>query len=179
MAAHSKRRWSPRRRKIPSSIENYLRVLGLLYLFIGLFIFVRRWNAPRADAFLHFLPGLIYPVQLPLQRQAEFLRLRLFIGAAWWRCCCSPPCWCISRWCSRNAVARCGRSWQPFIAFPPRSWRCTSSSPPARWISCRHLARATGWTRLNRSTWGCILSWPRSFSFSVFVALLAECCASN
>ena len=35
----------------PSSLENYLRVTGLVYLFIGLFIFVRRWNAPRA---LHF-----------------------------------------------------------------------------------------------------------------------------
>jgi len=30
----------------PASIENYLRVVGLLYLFIGLFIFARRWNAP-------------------------------------------------------------------------------------------------------------------------------------
>lgn len=35
----------------PLSIENYLRAIGLLYLFIGLFIFVRRWNAPRA---VHF-----------------------------------------------------------------------------------------------------------------------------
>jgi two-component system NtrC family sensor kinase len=32
----------------PSSLENYLRITALLYLFIGLFIFVRRWNAPRA-----------------------------------------------------------------------------------------------------------------------------------
>src|ERR1700691_3758093 len=38
----------------PSSIENYLRVLGLLYLFIGLFIFVRRWNAARAIHFYIF-----------------------------------------------------------------------------------------------------------------------------
>src|SRR6201993_96343 len=35
----------------PISVENYLRLVGLLYLFIGLFIFIRRWNAPRA---LHF-----------------------------------------------------------------------------------------------------------------------------
>ncbi len=38
----------------PTSIENYLRVVGLLYLFIGLFIFVRRWNAPRAVHFYVF-----------------------------------------------------------------------------------------------------------------------------
>ncbi len=38
----------------PASIENYLRVVGLLYLFIGLFIFVRRWNAPRAVHFYIF-----------------------------------------------------------------------------------------------------------------------------
>ena len=37
-----------------SSIENYLRITALLYLFIGLFIFVRRWNAPRAIHFYVF-----------------------------------------------------------------------------------------------------------------------------
>ncbi len=38
----------------PASIENYLRIVGLLYLFIGLFIFIRRWNAPRAVHFYIF-----------------------------------------------------------------------------------------------------------------------------
>ena len=38
----------------PASIETYLRFVGLLYLFIGLFIFVRRWNAPRAVHFYIF-----------------------------------------------------------------------------------------------------------------------------
>jgi PAS domain S-box-containing protein len=38
----------------PASIENYLRIVGLLYLFIGLFIFIRRWNAPRAVHFYVF-----------------------------------------------------------------------------------------------------------------------------
>ena len=38
----------------PSSIENYLRLTALLYLFIGLFIFVKRWNAPRAVHFYIF-----------------------------------------------------------------------------------------------------------------------------
>ena len=38
----------------PASIENYVRVVGLLYLFIGLFIFARRWNAPRAVHFYVF-----------------------------------------------------------------------------------------------------------------------------
>jgi two-component system, NtrC family, sensor kinase len=38
----------------PASIENYGRFVGLLYLFIGLFIFVRRWNAPRAVHFYIF-----------------------------------------------------------------------------------------------------------------------------
>jgi two-component system NtrC family sensor kinase len=36
------------------SIENYLRVVGLLYLFIGLFIFARRWSATRAVHFYIF-----------------------------------------------------------------------------------------------------------------------------
>jgi two-component system, NtrC family, sensor kinase len=38
----------------PASIEGYERVVGLLYLFIGLFIFIRRWNAPRAVHFYIF-----------------------------------------------------------------------------------------------------------------------------
>ena len=38
----------------PSSIENYLRVTGLVYLFIGFFIFARRWTAPRAVHFYIF-----------------------------------------------------------------------------------------------------------------------------
>jgi PAS domain S-box-containing protein len=38
----------------PLATENYLRAVGLLYLFIGLFIFVRRWNAPRAVHFYIF-----------------------------------------------------------------------------------------------------------------------------
>ena len=38
----------------PASIENYLRVVGVLYLFIGLFIFYRRWNATRAVHFYVF-----------------------------------------------------------------------------------------------------------------------------
>ena len=37
-----------------ASTENFLRVTGLLYLFIGLFIFARRWNAPRAVHFYVF-----------------------------------------------------------------------------------------------------------------------------
>lgn len=40
--------------KNPNSIENYLRLTALLYLAIGLFIFVRRWNAPRAIHFYVF-----------------------------------------------------------------------------------------------------------------------------
>ena len=38
----------------PVATENYLRVVGLLYLFIGLFIFIRRWNARRAVDFYIF-----------------------------------------------------------------------------------------------------------------------------
>ncbi|HWZ56865.1 MAG TPA: ATP-binding protein [Verrucomicrobiae bacterium] len=38
----------------PASIENYLSVVGVLYLFIGLFIFARRWNAARAVHFYVF-----------------------------------------------------------------------------------------------------------------------------
>jgi two-component system NtrC family sensor kinase len=38
----------------PLGAENFLRVVGLVYLLIGLFIFMRRWNAPRAVHFYLF-----------------------------------------------------------------------------------------------------------------------------
>jgi PAS domain S-box-containing protein len=38
----------------PLSIENYLRVVGVIYLLIGVFVFVRRWNAARATHFYTF-----------------------------------------------------------------------------------------------------------------------------
>src|SRR2546429_333549 len=38
----------------PLATESYLRIVGLLYLVIGLFIFIRRWNAPRAVHFYVF-----------------------------------------------------------------------------------------------------------------------------
>ena len=38
----------------PLTTENYLRAVGLVYLFIGLFIFIRRWSAPRAVHFYVF-----------------------------------------------------------------------------------------------------------------------------
>ena len=38
----------------PTSIENYARAVGVIFLFIGLFIFARRWNAPRAVHFYVF-----------------------------------------------------------------------------------------------------------------------------
>ena len=42
---------------VPASnppFQDYIRLVGLLYLFIGLFIFARRWNAPRAVHFYVF-----------------------------------------------------------------------------------------------------------------------------
>ena len=38
----------------PALIDNYLRVAGLLFLFIGFFILWKRWNAPRAIHFYVF-----------------------------------------------------------------------------------------------------------------------------
>src|SRR5260370_479560 len=38
----------------PLATENYLRIVGLLYLFIGLFIFIRRLNSPPAVHFFFF-----------------------------------------------------------------------------------------------------------------------------
>ena len=64
----------------PASIENYERVVGLLYLFIGLFIFIRRWNAPRAVHFYVFCLVSFILYLVPLQREAGRFRLGRFIG---------------------------------------------------------------------------------------------------
>src|SRR5258705_13199171 len=41
----------------PLATENYLRIVGLLYLFIGLFIFIRPRERPPPVRLLRFLPG--------------------------------------------------------------------------------------------------------------------------
>jgi len=58
-ARNSKPHCSPRRGKA-SGNRDYLRIVGLLYLFIGCSFFIRRWNAPRARALLRFLPSLFH-----------------------------------------------------------------------------------------------------------------------
>ena len=106
----------------PSSIENYLRVTALLYLFIGLFIFVRRWNAPRAIHFYVFCLVSFILYSFHYSGKAEFVRLDRSTGATWWRCCCSRRCWCTSRWCFRSAAEPVAEACWRFTACRRLCW---------------------------------------------------------
>ena len=112
-----------------------MRVLGLLYLFIGLFIFVRRWNAPRA---IHFY--IFCLVSFVLYSFHYSGKLNSFDWIIYWAnvvaLLLQPAMLVHFALVFPNGAARCGPSWLPFIAFLWRCSRCTCSSLPARWISC-------------------------------------------
>ena len=87
----------------PVSIENYLRVVGVLYLFIGLFIFWRRWNATRAVHFYIFC--LVSFVLYFFQYTGK---LSTFDWEIYWagiaaRLLQPALLCCISHWCFRSA----------------------------------------------------------------------------
>src|SRR5207244_1803948 len=81
----------------PLAAENYLRAVGLLFLFIGLFIFIRRWHAPRAVHFYIFcLASLSYGRSI--SAGSWTLSIGKSIGRKSRRACWSPLCSFISRW---------------------------------------------------------------------------------
>ncbi len=57
----------------PASIENYLRVVGLLLSLHWPFYFRAPLERDSCRAFLHFLPSFLRPVFLPIYGQAEHL----------------------------------------------------------------------------------------------------------
>ena len=168
----------------PLSLENYLRVVGLLYLFIGLFIFVRRWNAPARGPLLSVLPGLVRPLLLSLHGQAERLRLGSLLGQGRCPCRWRPPCWSILRWSSRR------EAWRAKPAQRLRIWRLLICRP--RLVDASHLRRHLGllgfvpsFPRASRSiNWssvylGSISSWRRRFSCTATCARPADSCGSS
>ncbi len=135
----------------PSSVENYLRIVGLLYLFIGLFIFARRWNAPKA---VHFYVFCL--VSFVLYSFHFSGKLDTFDQEVYWA----------------NIVARLlapalllhfalvfpGRTETTFhssskaltVYLPPlHCCSCILAPREMRWASCLGWAPAFCWTRLN------------------------------
>ena len=178
-ASRSKCRWLPRRRITPSSIENYLRITALLYLFIGLFIFVRRWNAPRA---IHFYVFCL--VSFVLYSFHYSGKLNSFDWTIYWG----------------NVVAlllqpallvhfalvfpeRRGSLWPKLAGCLQRPRRPARAAPLRGHGDARFLARrsaaANFSTRLNCSIWVSISWSPRAFSWPAISARPAECCGSN
>ncbi len=59
---------------------NWLRLIGLIYLGVGLYVLLRRWTALGLHALLYFLPGFVHFLYLPLQREAQPVRLDDLLG---------------------------------------------------------------------------------------------------
>jgi two-component system NtrC family sensor kinase len=69
----------------PLAYENFLRIVGLVYLFIGFFIFARRWSAPRALHFYIFcLVSFIFYSFHYSGKLNSFDQIILFANAAAW-----------------------------------------------------------------------------------------------
>ncbi len=90
-----------------SSLQNYLRFVGVVYLFIGVFIFLRRWSAARALHFYIFCLVSFILLHLPLHWKTEFALIKSSTGATYRRVsACRLRYCCTSRWCFRNEVDR-------------------------------------------------------------------------
>ncbi len=55
----------------PLTFENYLRVVGLVYLFIGLIYFCAAVERSARGSLLRFLPRLVHPVFVPFHGKVE------------------------------------------------------------------------------------------------------------
>ena len=110
----------------PLTVENYLRVVGLLYLFIGVFIFVRRWNAPRAVHFYVFCLVSFFLYSFQYSGKLDTFDLE-DTGPAWARGCWRLRCCCTLRWCSQSRAERIGAQ----VASEIRGCICAATGPPA------------------------------------------------
>ncbi len=59
---------------------NWLRLIGLIYLGVGLYVLLRRWTAPGSTHFYIFCLVSFIFYYLPLQREAEPVRLDDLLG---------------------------------------------------------------------------------------------------
>ena len=115
----------------PFSLENYLRVVGLLYLFIGLFIFARRWTAARAVHFYIFCLASFVLFSFHYTGKLNVFDWEIY-WARWWRAAgagaAGPLCAGVSGAEHARRVAG--------------AWTCLRVRPSAR-CCCSHIDVAT------------------------------------
>ena len=156
----------------PSSIENYLSFVGVLYLFIGLFIFARRWNATRAVHFYIFclVSFVLYSFQYTGKLTASdweiywtaivarLLQPALLLHFA----LVFPP--------ERRPAASRGTDrvlfWRSHLRRAWTSAADASAGGTARtWFPCRRSRRAIPWTGWTWLVWAYIFCWRLSSSW--------------
>ena len=62
------------------SMNDWLRLIALIYLGIGLYVLLRRWTAVGSTALLYFLPRLVCLLLAALHRQVQHFRLVGTVG---------------------------------------------------------------------------------------------------
>ena len=62
------------------SMNDWLRLIALIYLGIGLYVSAAALDCGRLDAFLHLLPGLVCFLLAALHRQVQRFRLERALG---------------------------------------------------------------------------------------------------
>src|SRR6266446_160778 len=100
----------------PLATENYLRVVGLLFLFIGLFIFVRG-GMPRVPCTFMSFAWFLSSVGPSTTAESLTLLTGKSIGRRSWHASSHRPCCSISPWSSRGARKQ-------RFARPRSSWPC-------------------------------------------------------
>ncbi len=75
--------------RLDRSLSQAQRVIGLIYLAIGIYVLFRRWTAPRATHFYLFC--LVSFALFTLKYTGKLDRSTgPFFGSTWWRSLCSP-----------------------------------------------------------------------------------------
>jgi len=72
------------------SSNNWLRVIALIYLGIGIYVLMRRWTAPAPPTSIFFAWSRSFSMR-SITRGNSTLSTGQSIGETWWRGCCSPP----------------------------------------------------------------------------------------
>ena len=61
------------------SLPQALRIIGLIYLAIGVYVLFRRWTRPARHPLLSLLPGLLRPLRAQVHRRIRPARLDRFL----------------------------------------------------------------------------------------------------
>ena len=166
----------------PSSIENYLSVVGVLVSFHRALYFCAPVERDARRAFLYFLPGVVRPLLLPVHRKLTRIRLGNLLGCDRGQAVAAgvAVAFCAGISGAAPGFARgTARFLAPSTACPEFCCWCEFWSDFANWVSCRRSKREILSTGSTWRAWGFTSCSRRLFLWSAIAARRPESCGSS